>query len=159
MKKFLLPFLIILVVLIAAEGCKKKTACDSIACLNGGSCNAGVCTCDTLHEGTYCEIDKRTRYVGSAVGSEDCTSRNHLDYLRITAVLDTANQLNFHNLYGDESNIKGIIQNDGSVYIPDQTWGGRNISGIAMVSNGKVVVNFTVINGGNTEVCSWTEKW
>ena len=150
MKKFLLPLLILLVF-----GCKKKDACDDVSCNGGGVCIDGTCQCDSLHEGTNCEIDKRSRYFGSFVGNEDCTTRNHLDYLKITAVSDSANQLNFHNLYGGESNIKGILLSDGSVYIPAQPLQSKTISGTASVVNDKVVVNFSVDN----DLCTWTEKW
>ena len=158
MKKFLLPFLFILV-FIATESCKKKDACDNVSCNGGGVCVDGTCQCDSLHEGTNCETDKRAKYFGSFVGNANCTSLNHLDYLKITAVSDSANQLNFHNLYGSERNIVGIIFSDGSVYIPEQVSGLDTISGSASINNGKVVVNYTAKYPGGTDVCSWMQKW
>ena len=32
--------------------------CNSNPCQNGGSCSAGVCTCDTGYSGETCEIGK-----------------------------------------------------------------------------------------------------
>ncbi len=154
MKKLLLPLLILFVF-----GCKKKDACDDVSCNGGGVCVDGTCQCDSLHEGTNCEIDKRTKYFGSFVGTENCTTRNHLDYLRIAAVNDSANQLYFHNLYGNERNVAGIIFSDGSVYIPEQISGFDTISGSASIDNGKVVVNYTAKYPGGTDVCSWVQRW
>jgi hypothetical protein len=140
-------------------GCKKKNACDDVACLNGGSCVSGTCHCDALHEGARCEIEKRARYFRSSVGEFACGSSSHFDYVTITAHSDSLNALNFHNLLGEEQNITGVFMPDGTVNIPSQPSGINTISGTAALVNDKLVVNLTVMSLGNTESCTWTERW
>lgn len=169
MKKLFLSFsvvVIFLVLSISVQGCKKKShdACTNVACLNGGTCSNGVCQCDSLHEGTHCETEKRTKYIGSFVGAVNCTSITHLDLLRFTDIPDSANQVNIFNLHSEASNTLGIILANGSVSIPAQSLNGNTVSGAASVINGKIVVNFNVITAidsvtNDTDVCSWTQKW
>jgi hypothetical protein len=157
MKQFV--FLLSIIFLIATAGSCKKKPCDDVNCNSGGDCVSGTCQCDTLHEGTYCETEKRARYFGSFVGEINCPSSTQLDYVSITAVSDSLNLVNFHNLFGEEQNIRGIITNNGSIYIPSQNSGNNTISGTATIVNEKIVVDFTVTNAGVTQNCSWTEKW
>jgi hypothetical protein len=157
MKKFLL--LLSFFFLIAGIGSCKKNACKSVNCNGGGNCVEGTCQCDSLHEGTNCGIEKRARYFRSSVGQIVCPSKSRLDYVTITAKGTPADTLNFRNLFGEEQNIFGLIQNDGSVYIPSQYSNTNLISGTASLVNNKLVVNFTVNNAGTVESCSWTEQW
>ncbi len=49
-----LYFLLFAVALSLFSACKDK--CDSVACLNGGSCSEGICECPAGFSGTSCEI-------------------------------------------------------------------------------------------------------
>jgi hypothetical protein len=159
MKKCLLPLSILLVfVAVTITGCKKNH-CKTISCNGGGSCSEGVCQCDWLHEGEFCEIEKRAKYFGSFVGREACTSRNHLDYVNISAVEDSAHQLNFHNLYGSDSDIAGNMLADATVSIPEQWLPSGIISGSASIINEKIVINFLVTDGVTSDTCTWTQLW
>jgi len=47
--------------------------CNNVACLNGGSCDGGNCTCPAGYEGLRCETYSRDKYVGNYNGSDSCT--------------------------------------------------------------------------------------
>ncbi len=46
-----------------------KDECKDVVCQNGGTCDAGVCTCPTGAGGTSCETVFRTTYANSYVGN------------------------------------------------------------------------------------------
>jgi hypothetical protein len=63
-------------VTLALVSCKKDP-CDDVTCLNGGTCNDGTCTCATGYEGADCSTEQRTKFIGSYMVNESCTSGNY----------------------------------------------------------------------------------
>lgn len=52
----------------------KDEPCDSITCLNDGSCNDGKCTCEQPFEGEFCEKLEREKFIATYQGRLDCPS-------------------------------------------------------------------------------------
>lgn len=52
----------------------EKNPCNNVSCLNGGSCNMGVCRCPTGYENTKCQTKSVTRYIGTYVGYSTCNN-------------------------------------------------------------------------------------
>jgi hypothetical protein len=48
--------------------------CNGINCLNGGSCNAGICRCPTGFENTRCQTRSSARWLGTYVGYLECNN-------------------------------------------------------------------------------------
>jgi hypothetical protein len=71
-----------------------KTGCSSVTCLNTGSCNGGICQCQTGTGGNSCEIEFRQQYAGTYRGSAVYTSSVLAD-TNFIAHADTGNTLTF----------------------------------------------------------------
>jgi hypothetical protein len=48
----------------------KEDKCKNVTCNNGGTCIDGSCECSTGYEGTKCETESRTKFVGTYAVSE-----------------------------------------------------------------------------------------
>lgn len=161
MKKLFLPAAIIIscvVFFTTVSSCKKKSVCDNVNCNNGGTCVNGNCNCDSLHEGTNCEIEKRAKYFGSFTFQVECSSIHHLDYLKFSPSDSGAYQIIIHNLHGLEDDCTANMMADGSVVIPYQYINAYNISGSANIVNNKIVVNYILYTNGGNDTCTWTEN-
>lgn len=45
------------VCVVSLSSCKKKDQCDTISCLNGGTCSDGQCECINGYSGNRCEVE------------------------------------------------------------------------------------------------------
>ena len=62
----------------------ERNSCDGITCYNGGSCGNGLCRCLTGYEGTQCEYESRSRYLGVYGGFLECNNgAQTIDTVRI----------------------------------------------------------------------------
>ncbi|MBA3829591.1 MAG: calcium-binding EGF-like domain-containing protein [Taibaiella sp.] len=46
--------------------------CSTVNCMNGGSCANGFCNCPTGYEGTVCDQQSSTKFVGTYYGNTAC---------------------------------------------------------------------------------------
>lgn len=156
MKKifFLFP-----IILIALASCKKNK-CANVSCNGGGSCENGLCVCDSVYEGANCEIEKRVKYFGSYVFEANCDSSNHLDFLSFSKSLtnDGPGKIVIGNLYSMGSTHEGTIFSDGSIYIAPQNLSAGTVSGTASFVNDKIVVRFVYSDDYLTDSCVWVQK-
>jgi len=67
---FLLSFLFII-------GCGDP--CDDVACANGSTCDDGTCLCVDGYEGTLCDTEVRTKFLGTYSGTFTCDDGESLD--------------------------------------------------------------------------------
>lgn len=64
---------VLLWVLIFFIGCKPD-ACEEVGCLNGGSCEKGICQCLSGFNGPDCSFLVASRFTGNYNTTYDCTS-------------------------------------------------------------------------------------
>jgi hypothetical protein len=50
----------------------KVRPCENVVCLNGGTCNDGVCYCANGYEGINCNLKWNDRYTGNYKVSDNC---------------------------------------------------------------------------------------
>lgn len=50
----------------------EKDSCLDLKCRNGGSCAEGYCRCPTGYEGSECEINAGTKFIGRFIGNVKC---------------------------------------------------------------------------------------
>jgi hypothetical protein len=50
----------------------EQDPCNTLVCLNGGSCSSGLCQCPTGYEGSNCSTRTISRYLGTYIGSTTC---------------------------------------------------------------------------------------
>ena len=108
------------------SGCKSDDPCDSIACLNGGTCIEGECICQGGFEGETCETNTLQGFLGTySVKYMGCftTTENH--EILVDRVDDRIDQILLFEL-GDyacpegELVVTGGIENS-SLVIAEQT--------------------------------------
>jgi hypothetical protein len=58
----------------------KKDRCNNVACLNGGSCDDGSCTCPTGFEGNRCQTPSRDKFIANFNGADSCTVKGFAGY-------------------------------------------------------------------------------
>ena len=51
----------------------KKDSCNNVACLNGGECDGGACTCAPGFEGNRCQTPSRDKWIANYNGGDSCT--------------------------------------------------------------------------------------
>lgn len=57
----------------------EKDSCTDLKCKNGGTCAEGFCRCPTGYEGTECEINAATKFLGTFYGSFACAGKQPLN--------------------------------------------------------------------------------
>ncbi len=152
-------------VTVSFMSCKKTQPCYHVSCTNG-TCVDGRCKCDTGYEGSKCQSEIRTKFIGTFTGEEPCSITGTATYSVYIEANDTnVAAVNFRNLWGagDYIYTSGEIGVDGNIYIPRQriygyyTW----ITGKAMMINGKLKVSYSIEDGmfGNqTDNCVWQQQ-
>ncbi len=55
--------IILMTFLVVVSSCSDDP-CDDVICNNGGDCIEGNCDCPTGYEGTTCDVESRTKYLG-----------------------------------------------------------------------------------------------
>jgi hypothetical protein len=137
---------------------KEEDACKNVTCQNSGTCVDGTCDCTVGYEGTNCETEARTKYLGAFNGNEVCTTGNSVVSVTVTTVAGDVTKVNFANLYGAGFNTTGTVQADGTITIATQTFGTGTISGTASIVGGKVKITYVVTGGGLSDSCTWTQS-
>jgi len=56
----------------------EKDSCADLKCRNGGSCAEGFCRCPVGYEGTECEIQAATKFLGRYIGHYTCPGNQPL---------------------------------------------------------------------------------
>ncbi len=102
-----------------------KDACKDVTCLNGATCDDGVCQCTEGYEGDDCGTESRAKYFGTYMHtniSYECTNQSPYaeSYQMLTIVSASSTSVNHVMLLTDEDlNIEAEL--DGSNYsIPAQ---------------------------------------
>ncbi len=75
-----------------------KDECKDVVCQNGGTCISGTCSCPTGYEGSNCQTLSRDKFVGTYIGTEQCTSGTDA-YTIVLAASSGALNLTFTNIY------------------------------------------------------------
>ncbi len=80
--------------LLLFVGCKDE--CDGVDCNSNGTCVEGTCACDPGYEGTNCETELRSGFIGNYEGPIDCgvILGGSDATLSITSEVSAADQIN-----------------------------------------------------------------
>jgi len=129
--------------------------CSDLKCIHGGSCANGFCNCPTGYEGSQCESQVNTKFLGIYNGNTNCDLNPSVyDTAVIVAQPNSLTALKIVLFSNKMDTLTGTI-NGTSVTVPDINDGSgysRHIS-ITLVNNSKLTV-FTEITSkdlkGNT---------
>ncbi len=146
LRTLLLPFLLATATFLG--GCKKDP-CKDVTCLNGGSCDDGVCACAAGYEGSNCGTETRAKFIGSYSGSFSCPGGNSTIQLTVTNSSSAATNVVFSD--GADTWI-GTVSGS-SVNIATQSIsGGTTISGSGQLA-GNILTLSLNLSGTN---CTYT---
>lgn len=66
------PLLTVFSFLILALVSCNTDSCKDVDCGVNGTCEEGICACDSFYEGENCEIESRDKYLGTWTGEAVC---------------------------------------------------------------------------------------
>jgi hypothetical protein len=125
-----------------------KDECQDVVCQNGGTCDAGVCSCPTGYEGTNCETKSRDKFVGVYTGTEACTVGTD-NYSITLAANSDALKLTYTNLYNDAITATcSMVAKDSFSF--NGTQGGATFSGTGKLVTNTLTVRYTLTNPSTT---------
>ena len=131
--------------------CKKDDPdpCESVTCLNGGTCSDGNCSCATGYEGSTCGTEVRGKFLGLYVGTMACTGLSLAGDLTVT---NSAASITSVLISDGADQFVGTVSGS-SVNIATQTIsGGTTVSGSGQISG--LVLTLSLNFSGNA--CTYT---
>ena len=160
MKK--LFFGLIAVAALSFSSCKDE--CKDVNCANGGTCDAGVCSCPSGYEGELCETETRAKIIGTYQVNETCDSTGAANYnVTITAASSDVTKV-LISPFGGYTGATATCTLNGSTLTLNSVSGSNlsfsNLSG-TVSANGGTISNVTyTVSGTNQETCpgTWTKQ-
>lgn len=163
MTKSFAKILVALAFLFAISGCDRKS-CNDVVCDYGMNCNQGQCYCPDGYEGTDCNTQSSTKYLGQYNVTETCYSGSSNFFSYTTSVIQgyRVNEVQFTSLFGMTS-ATGYIYTDGNnqgniIEIPQQSQGGLTFSGQGTYDpiNNRMSINFNYTYNFGSYQCTHT---
>lgn len=161
MKKIVLFILTVGSILLSVSSCKKEETdpCETVSCLNGGTCNNGTCACSAGYEGANCQTEKRAKFFGTyyTIG---CGENYFMSISNSgTGILNVL--LNFPDDFGVPP-ISAVI-NGNSLTIPSQSF--IDVDGFAVTFSGSGSISGNVLTwtlvvnyDGFTDSCTYISQ-
>ena len=160
MKKLFLG--LIAVAALSFSSCKDE--CKDVNCANGGTCDAGVCSCPSGYEGELCETETRAKIIGDYEVNETCQTTGAATYTveikasssDITKVLITP--------FGGYAGVTATCTLNGSSLTLNSVSGSNldfsNLSGTVSANGGTISDVTYTVSDGNQETCpgTWTKQ-
>lgn len=99
-----------------------KDECKDVTCLNGGTCEEGICTCATGYEGEFCATEMRAKFLATYTLTDGCypTAANNDPIISVSA--EGVIKVNISNILGGTLGGSAKAEVNGSnITIPGQT--------------------------------------
>lgn len=158
---YLATLVLALGIMVAFDSCTEDP-CKDITCVNGSTVTVGdqcSCECDAGYEGSSCETLVRTKYLGNYNGSEVCGTDTFSIAITVSAEPSEDISVDIRNLYDAGFFTDGNVQTDGSISIPNQSFGTGTISGsIVFNADGKLEASYVIATStGTSSSCTFME--
>ena len=146
---------------IMANSSCTRDKCSSVKCINGGSCDNGICSCPTGYQGTDCQTLSRAPFLGtwSFSGQSNITSAAYYP-VSIEAGSPNINDItltNFLNYFS--SPVNAFVEND-SLYIQSQLLQGNYVQGTGLITytpaGNTIVISGTITNATTQSITTYT---
>jgi hypothetical protein len=141
-----------------------KDECKDVNCENGGTCDAGVCTCPTGYEGDLCETESRAKIVASYAVNENCSQTGAASY-SVTITKSNADVTKvIVSPFGGYTGATGVCTYTGTSLTFDSVSGTglvfSGFSGTVSSNGGTISASYTVTAGTASETCTgtWTKQ-
>lgn len=136
------PLLILLALQSACDRCKR------LDCGSRGSCDKGVCTCNTGYEADAegrCELLQRDKFLGMYSGSDQCSGSTETYFCTLSEDADPL-RLRLSNLYGLADNEVYALVQGSDLQIPAQTTAaGFSIEGSGTLTGNLLQIQYTIV--------------
>lgn len=160
MKKLLLG--LFAVAAFSLTSCKDE--CKDVECANGGTCDAGICSCPVGYEGELCETESRAKIVASYAVSENCTVTGPASYtVTITKSSSDISKV-IVSPFGGYSGATGVCTLSGTSLTLDNVTGTGIVfsafTGTVSANGSSISVTYTASASGASETCTgtWTKQ-
>ncbi|MCS6894983.1 MAG: hypothetical protein NZZ60_02385 [Bacteroidia bacterium] len=125
--------------------------CKNVNC-NSGRCSDGECICSLPYEGRNCEIDARSKFLGTWRGRETCGPESHDITYTIQSSSDGKLRITDNIL---EITYSANLTSSNAFSIPSQVVDGITVSGQGSLNGTTLTLNHSYIDDeGNTGSCS-----
>jgi hypothetical protein len=160
MKKILLG--LFAVAAFSLTSCKDE--CKDVNCANGGTCDAGVCTCPTGYEGELCETESRAKIVASYSVNETCSQTGPAQYT--VAITKSSSDIVkvLISPFGGYTGAVGVCSLNGTSLTLDSVTGTgivfSSFSATVSANGSTISASYTATAGTDSETCSgtWTKQ-
>jgi hypothetical protein len=132
-----------------------RDRCVNVACLNGGVCDGGNCTCAPGFEGNRCQIASRDRLIGNYNGNDSCTVKGDRQYsIRFLTVPNKA-QMEMFDILGNpnDSALCSMVSADSFLF------NGNNNSvsyrGKGIIKNDSLFMSYHVLDDTTNYDCTF----
>lgn len=143
---------------IVAPGCSDPDPCKDVNCGANGNCFEGDCVCNDGFEGSVCEIEWATKFLGSYLGSDVCAGAtfNLTKPAVVTRVSEKS--IRISNFGGFDSLLDANIEDGTNLVFTNYTDpAGRKFTGTAQITGSTITGTYTVTFSDNTsETCTFT---
>ncbi len=125
----------------------KKDACNTVTCLNGGSCAGGLCSCPVGWTGTFCET---SAFGGSWNGADICDSQSYNFAISVSPSSSDTVTFYIQNPHGFAgSQLMGTRSGAKTINIPNQPCDTVMFSGtLTLTSNNALTFSYTITDTG-----------
>jgi hypothetical protein len=126
-----------------------KDACNTVNCLNSGSCSGGSCSCPTGWMGTFCQT---SAFSGTWSGTDACDTTQHFNFsIGIDPNSTDTTKFIIRNPHGFQTFVNGTRSGASTIKIVAQPCGAVNLSGTLTLSdNNNLTFAYTLTDTGGT---------
>lgn len=146
---------------VFAPACGDKDACKDVDCGPNGTCFEGICECIDGYEGTACETEWVTKFLGSYTGTDGCGGTLTKP---VTISKLTTETVRITNFGGFDSYVDATISLENASSASAQVISlnnyqdpaGRKFSGTGKISGNTINMTYVVTYSDNTtENCTF----
>lgn len=129
----------------------EKDSCLELQCKNEGVCTNGFCQCPTGYEGTECEFEVATAFLGRYYGNTKCDmAPPTIDSVSIN-LLESPNVISIYH-FGSDQTVEGIVEGNKmtsfkSDYFTDVT--------LSLNEGKNLILYMESLKGEHISVCSF----
>jgi len=130
-----------------------KDLCKDVVCENGGTCDEGNCKCALGHEGTMCENEMRTKFIGIYTFNESCGTDADVHQVNVKASAASVERVMIEKMHGT-FNVEATVNTSTTLDIKSQVFGSDTIQGSGSISGKTLTLTYQIKQSLTTINCT-----